>query len=345
MKVGQIALIGSFPPPYGGATIKNEILYNELIKNYTVTKIDTSKMGFKTILQIILTYLSLRYTRMIISVSSFSLIKLTKVFCKLSYKNMNKVSVFIVGGRFPEFFEKYGLNKDIYSNYKVIYVECIGMKEKLDKLGLTNVEVIPNFRSEYKSIENLQIHKDNNNFKIIFLSRISENKGIWTIIEACKILNSNQTKYSLDFYGPIDKEIECKFINEVNTVENIEYKGVFDSINQDVYKKLNEYHVLVLPTYHKGEGVPGILVESKIAAIPSIVSNINYNKETINHMIDGIVLNENTPIELAKSIEFMISNNSVRNKLAENSKLDSERFLINKYINRIIECKKDSKII
>lgn len=336
MRVRRISLIGSFPPPYGGATIKNEILYKEISKTYVVNKIDTSKIMLNTILKILATYLSPRYDTIILSISSFSLIKLTNIFHKISCKNMNKVSVFIVGGRFPEFFKEYRLDKDVYSKYKVIYVECIGMKQKLDNLGLTNVEVIPNFRSDYKQVNNLKLHKDNNNFKIIFLSRITEDKGIWTVIEACKILNNNQLKYYLDFYGPIDKDIEEKFIDEVNSIENIEYKGIFDSINQDIYKKLNEYHVLVLPTFHKGEGVPGILVESKIAAIPSVVSNINYNKETINHMVDGIILNENTPLELARALEFLIKNKRVRNEFSENSKLDSERFLINRYINRIM---------
>ena len=336
MRKSKALLIGSFPPPYGGATIKNEIMFNSLSKHCHVDKINTNKVNAMVIAKILLGFIPSKYDYILLSISSYSLIKMTKIFNLISRKKMKKVSVFIVGGRFPEFFEEFALDKNNYNNYKNIYVECYGMKAKLEGLGLENVDVIPNFRAKYIFKDESHNNKKKEDFKIIFLSRICEDKGIWIILEACRLLNSKGINYSMDFYGPIDSQIFERFNKEIKEVDNVNYKGIFDAINNDVYAKLKEYHVLALPTFHKGEGVPGILVESKIAGITSIVSNINYNCETIKHMDNGIVLNENNPIELAEWLIRISEDEKLRNELAKNAYKDSKRYLIENYIEKIL---------
>lgn len=332
----KYVLIGSFPPPYGGATIKNKILYDELSKYVNIKKINTHKISIITIMRIVKAFLFDKNNKMILSLSSYSLIKITKVFDLISRKRMKKVSVFIVGGRFPEILEEKKIDFSIYNLYSNIYVECEGMKEKLNKFGVTNVKVIPNFRKNYvlEKVENVIDEKE---FKIIFMSRICLDKGVLIIIDACKFLNELGIKYRVDFYGPIDERISEKFYREINTVNNVYYKGIFDSIKEDVYRKLSKYDLLLLPTFHRGEGVPGILVESKIAGITSIVSNINYNYETIRHLENGILLENNNSEELANWIIELSKNKILLERLKNNSLKDSKRYLIENYIEEILK--------
>ncbi len=82
--------------------------------------------------------------------------------------------------------------------------------------------------------------------------------------------------------------------------------------------------------------MPGILVESKIAGVPSIVSNLNYNAEIINDGVDGIVMNENNAIHLYNAISKLFSDRDLLTKMKYNAKADSVKYSIDAYIKIIL---------
>jgi glycosyltransferase involved in cell wall biosynthesis len=249
---------------------------------------------------------------------------------------LKKITVFVIGGIFHTCIREHKGNPYIYNQYKNIYVESCLIKESLDKFGFNNISVIPNFR-------NLPV---NNEFtdsppgkilRCVFMSKICEDKGIKIILEADKILKSTGTDYSVDFYGHIDNKIQNYFFSYIGKTSNLAYKNVieYENINS-ITDVLKNYDVLIFPTKHKGEGMAGILVESKIAGVPPIVSAWNYNEEIITHNNDGIVLKDNTPHELANTIINLSSDRKLLSKLRYNAYQSGKDFLIDGYIDDIV---------
>jgi glycosyltransferase involved in cell wall biosynthesis len=240
-----------------------------------------------------------------------------------------------MGGKSAEIIAKDKNYLKFVANYKKIYVEANGMKKELEDKGLRNVGIFPNCRSLPKNDLNVNEAIDNK-IRLVYFSQISEEKGADLVFEAANLLDRNEIEYEIDFYGPINEKFEEKFFSNIDNFSNVKYCGIFKADEEDVYEKLNQYDVLLFPTRWKHEGVPGILVEAKIAGIPSIVSQINFNAEIINDGSDGIVMNENSAPHLFNAINLLYSNRELLSMMKYNAKGDSINYLIDNYINNII---------
>ena len=228
--MNKVFYIGCFPPPFGGATIKNAVLYNELKKYMEISAFDTSYSKSSSLglyLKLLLFLFKNRNNKGIICISSLSLIKLTKFLQVFNKSILKKITVFVIGGIFHTCIREHIGNPYIYNQYKNIYVESCLIKESLDKFGFNNISVIPNFR-------NLPV---NNEFtdsppgkilRCVFMSKICEDKGIKIILEADKILKSTGTDYSVDFNGHIDNKIQNYFFSYIGNTSILAYKNVIE---------------------------------------------------------------------------------------------------------------------
>jgi glycosyltransferase involved in cell wall biosynthesis len=336
MSENSIYYIGSFPEPYGGATIKNQILFNALSKNLTVYRFNTSlnknESQIIMFLKLLLFLFRNRKKTGVICIASLSLFKLSNLLFKINKNIMNNSVVFVIGGIMPKMLVDQKQKIEIYKEYKKLYVETNKMKEDLNKLGLENVDVLPNCR--IRPSDRITTKPSEIGLKCIFLSRITQEKGINTILNVFNAIK-HQYGITIDFYGPIDPRIKEDFEESIKKNTIISYKGIFDSVNQNVYKLLSNYDVLLFPTQHKGEGFPGILTEAKIAGIPVIASDLNYNSEIINHGIDGIILKNNTENELKKSLMFLNNDREHMGKLRKGSFLSADKYFIDDYVQLI----------
>ncbi|MDU7215710.1 glycosyltransferase [Clostridium sp.] len=327
--------IGRFPGAIGGVTIKNELIYEELSSITKIDKFDTEvlkKNKIKGTVQLIQFIYKNRSRSGFIGVSNKSLIMLLNIINIITPTALKNIKVFVMGGNLHKYINSGRIIK-ILKSVNVLYVEVEKMKEELGKLGIRNVEVIPNCRK----LQNDRALKTNSNseFKFLFLSRISLEKGVNIILESNKLLK--ERNFTIDFYGPIDEAYEKEFINDINKSSNMIYCGQVNSNKINIYELISKYDCLLFPTLYKGEGFPGILAESKIAGIPSIVSDWNYNSDIVKNGFDGIVLTENTSECLANEMEKLINDKEQIEILRLNAYNSGENFLINKYLNTIID--------
>ena len=170
-----------------------------------------------------------------------------------------------------------------------------------------------------------------NELKCVFFSSICEMKGCMEIIEAAKKCPS----VLFYFYGFVNKEFQKYFYENVESLPNVYYKGVFQGSNLETYVELSEYDVLLLPTKYTTEGVPGIIVEAKICGLSIIASGNSHNKELIINNEEGLILKENNTDELFKAIQTYDKDRSLLQIHKENSKKSAERFYIDNYIGNI----------
>lgn len=339
MKQKKIFYIGSFPEPFGGATIKNEITFNELSKHISINKFNTSTINGKTNVikyaDLILFLIKNIKNKGIICVGSYSLFTLTKIMAVIKKSMLPSISVFVVGGIMPKLMKERKEDLSLYKLYKNIYVETEKMRVDLNNMGLYNVHVIPNCRP--KPDERSYYKPNNKKLKCIYLSRICKEKGVIKILDSFKSVDHLTEKVEVDFYGPIAGDIYNEFTDKISSLPNACYKGVINAAKENIYKILQEYDLLLFPTDHEGEGFPGILAESKIAGIPVVASNINYNGEIVNNLVDGVILEENSMEKLSYWIEKLVDDRDLLEKFRKNSFNSGEKYFIEDYSENIIK--------
>lgn len=315
--------MGSFPPPYGGVTLKNELLYNVLKDNVD--------MRIKKKFTLISTFEALCFgSRFILGVGHTKfLLLLSRCMAVMRPKAMRRSIVFAMGGNLADMVE--GKQKYIESlqHYRQIFVEPQGLLRRLQSMGLKNVSLLPNCRE--RPTGKFEPTDSNTPIKCVFFSRVTPGKGVDHILAAAKMLPTVQ----IDFYGPIDEKYANEFIEEINAMPNAAYRGLFKERGDALYQMLHAYDVMLLPSKWAFEGIPGALVEAKIAALPAIVSNICYNAEIVEDNVSGLVLKENTPAKLAEAIQRLERDPALVYSLKCGAKKSAEGYYIDQYTNEI----------
>ena len=330
----MIYYIGGFPPPYGGVTVKNRDLFEAISKKKKIKKIDLNKIKKINIIEMMKFLFALlnRKSVFIVGVAEHSREKLHKMLYVCNRTATNRSLVFIMGGTASTKICRSKEYKRITSSFKRVYVETIGMKKKLEKKGLKNIDYYPNCR--FKPYKKYEIkYNVSDPLNVVFFSLIQPMKGVDDVIEAAKLLPEIQ----FSFYGSIEKGYQEQFLHEVEKLNNVVYHGLFNGKNEDTYNELSKYDVLLFPTKWDTEGVPGILVEAKIAGLACVVSNKSYNSELIVDSEQGIVLKENNLNSLVQALKLLDSNRKLLYDLKRNNQLSSEKFFIETYLGNILK--------
>lgn len=186
-----------------------------------------------------------------------------------------------------------------------------------------NVVWLPNARKPEEKV------KRNNKFRkrFVFISRIVPQKGINEIIKASEILSDH---YTIDLYGPIDDRWYTPDFLEDSPVS---YKGVLKP--EQISEVLQQYDVLLLPSYFEGEGYPGIVIEALSLGIPVITTIWRALPEVIQNKDNGLLVPIKDSKNLAAAMEYFNEENySTFQKQAEisfqnyNSEIVFKKFTI-----------------
>ncbi len=197
---------------------------------------------------------------------------------------------------------------------KNVYTHEKGKKKKLLTFIFTHMDIL------FFEIKDLQkffskIHKDTYWFpnvrertqkpllpreykkRFVFISQVTQEKGIDEILEASLHVGES---YVIDIYGPIpDKKYSEKYFKNYN----IRYLGALKST--EVISVLDKYDVLLLPTFYKGEGYPGIIIEAYSLGIPVITTPWQGIVEVVEEEKTGIFVEIKNAESLVKAIKNM----------------------------------------
>ena len=142
--------------------------------------------------------------------------------------------------------------------------------------------------------------------QIIFVGRISKEKGIKTILDLSKKL-SNDINLLVVGSGPESEKI--KKLSE--TRNNVHYLGY--QTHENSIKLIRGSDMLIQPSLH--EGISTTILESMACKIPVITTNIGGNKELIKHKKTGILIKPNDSEELLSSIDMLFLDTKLKEKI------------------------------
>jgi len=185
--------------------------------------------------------------------------------------------------------------------FDCVYVELEKIKNDLQELGLDNVIYMPNFRNKNTLKEDELVYTASEPYRVCTFSRILREKGIEEAIEAVRQANAHfgRTVYTLDIFGMIEPVYQSRFDEIRSNFEPfISYKGIIDNAN--CTDELKTCFALLFPTFYKGEGFAGTIIDAFSAGVPVIATDWHYNAAIIHHLIDGIIYNTSNPELLGK---------------------------------------------
>ena len=325
--MSRITYLGSFPPPYGGVTVKNSLLFEIIASSTKMKKVDLSaaKRGNPIEVLRFIGEMILPSEVLVIGVSDSWRRRITGFLFRVHKKKMSRSALFVMGGaRLDDASYAHAL-----SGYRTIFVETDGMRRNYESMGLGNVRLFPNCRRRPAEPVVPTVHPGR--LSCVYFSLISEVKGASLVLDVARKLPD----VDFHFYGRIDPALSGDFISECEQLANVCYHGVFDSAGDDVIAELSQYDVHVFPSEYSNEGIPGVLVETKMAGVPTVASDWCYNSEIIQNGTEGYVIKHLDAETFAAAVSKLNSDRNLLLEMKHAALKSAERFYIDKYIGEV----------
>jgi len=141
--------------------------------------------------------------------------------------------------------------------------------------------------------------------RCVFVGQIKREKGVFDIIEAFGAGGA----FRCDFYGPIVARDREQFLSEISKSEALSYQGIADP--EKVGETIGRYDMLLLPTYHGGEGYPAVILEAFAAGVPVVTTRWRSIPEIVEDGVTGLLVHVESPGELRAAVERLAADHAL----------------------------------
>ena len=231
---------------------------------------------------------------------------------------------------------------DSFSQQDILIQNNICSPDKIIVLGngsLAGIDLTrfseDNFSSADKSALRLSLGLNEETNIILFLGRITEEKGVFELISAFKKIKHIENKALLvvgDFENKIEASIRAHA--ETSSLEKIIFTGYTNKPEQ--YIAIAD--VLCLPSYREGFGT--VVIEAGAMGVPTIGSRIYGLTDAIIDGVTGVLVEPKNVVQLTELLVSILEDKFLRKTLGENAKnralkeFDSKHFselVVNEY--------------
>lgn len=233
--------------------------------------------------------------------------------------------------------------------------------------GLTIPEILVNGEGNVKA-------KTNAIPVFLFLSNLIESKGVYVLLDACKILKDNGQKFRCVYVGGVSKQINIESfelsIHERGLEDCVKYVGPKYGEDKEAY--WNDADVFVFPTFYYNECFPLVVLEAMQHRLPVVTSNEAGIPDMVKdgqngYLVDAKVLKKNSSretlgslatdeereksrqfnairgAETARALELLLTNPDLRHQMGEAGYERYKRLYTQEvFENRMLECLKKS---
>lgn len=193
------------------------------------------------------------------------------------------------------------------------------------------IEVLPNA----VSIKESNIEKNVDKKTMIFLGRLHESKGLHEIIEACKILESENLAFDFRCFGAGEKK--DFFVGEMEKIlgEKFFYGGVISG--EEKWDELFRSDIFLLPSRY-GEGLPIAMLEAMAARCVPVASDVASVRAVVKNGENGFLVEPYNANQTADVLKNLLSDGFDRQTLRENArKTIEENYSMENYVQKLDE--------
>lgn len=202
----------------------------------------------------------------------------------------------------------------VYENTKVILLSW-NLYEDIAKLvKREQILICPNGIPKISETRN--IHECKNSVpRLFFLSNLIESKGVYVLLDACKILKEKGYKFICDFVGGETKEINRAVfesaVKEKNLDEYVVYQGPKYGNEKERYWDVAD--VFVQPTYE--DCFPLTIVEAMQHGKPVVSTDEGAIPDLVVDGMNGFVCERRNVDSLANALEILLKDKDLRVKM------------------------------
>ncbi|MDG1014227.1 MAG: glycosyltransferase family 4 protein [Flavobacteriaceae bacterium] len=349
----QVLVIGPFPEPIFGVSLSNMVLTNGLIrKGVKVKTINTSSSKAINSIQGEWNFKKLSFIKHYLQL--YKVLTSDVIYCTtgqtflgiLKYapfvllaKILNRKSiVHVKGGYLKSSYENMSYLKKIISKFILqLYSKGIVLSDSLrplldEFLDSENIFIQHNFIQQSLILPEKEVFKRKrfDSLKVIFLSNLIPEKGIYQFLDSLEYLNSKGTKFEAKIAGHIPNNHES-LKQRMHKIKNLEFIGVVQGNSKA--DLLSWGNIFCLPTYYSMEGQPisileamgfgNLIVTTKHAGIPDVCNKKN-----------GSFVEKGNVQSLVNELNYLTNNMSwvketCRFNLTQARKLYSEEAFVN----------------
>jgi glycosyltransferase involved in cell wall biosynthesis len=197
--------------------------------------------------------------------------------------------------------------------------------------GARRVVWYPNTRALSDADDNPD-HEAEECRRFVFVGLVRPVKGIQEIIDAGERLGGDVV---VDVYGPLRDGLSEETFEGL---ERVRYLGVLPS--DEVVSTMSQYDALLLPTYHEGEGYPGVVLEAFRAGLPVVCTRWQALPEVVDETC-GILVAPRNAEELHDAMERLIRDPALFKRLREGAKRRRDLFSSEVWAERFVEYCRD----
>jgi glycosyltransferase involved in cell wall biosynthesis len=214
-----------------------------------------------------------------------------------------------------------------------------------NELGFTseNAPVIPNWTASNYYID-IGITRDHCNIiakpQLLFLGWLEESKGVFDLLNACRILCNNKVDFHLIFAGNGTALSKAKlFVDNHNLTNYVTFCGWVDG-NKKI-DLLKNSQIFVLPSWN--EGLPNAMIEAMSAGLACVVTRVGMIPDYMVDKNNALIVEKKNPIALANALRLTICDFYLRKFISKNSfELAKSRFTLDNGVKLL--CETTSKI-
>lgn len=227
-----------------------------------------------------------------------------------------------------------------FKNLKVILLADTLYNDVCKYMNRKDVYICPNGIPETIELEK----KEHDGFHILFLSNMMREKGVWDLVDACKILKDKGLNFHCHFVGKWSDISEEAFNDRINALDLQKYVKAYGAkYGEDKNEFFQIADVFAFPTFYNNECFPLVLLEAMEQGIPCISCNEGGISGIIDDGQTGFVIPKNQPEVLAEKLELLINNHNLCNEMGKAGiKKFEQEFTLNQFERRITEILNDA---
>lgn len=163
---------------------------------------------------------------------------------------------------------------------------------------------------------------------ILSVGRLVEKKGLSDLIEACRLLRNQRTRFRCHIVGggPLEAQLTAQ-ISQAGLENEVELLGARPQ--EELVLLMRQATMFVLPCVvtESGDrdGLPTVLLEALASGLPSISTTVSGVPEIIEHGKSGLLVEQFSPAQLAEAIASLLASPSLRESLATRGRRKAER--------------------
>jgi glycosyltransferase involved in cell wall biosynthesis len=358
-QIKRILIIGPFPLPTTGVSIANQVVRDSLKSktDYRVEFVDTSyssfeeklgKLSFKKVMFYLL--LQLQFYRifnndiiyMTPGQTFYGVLKYA-LYVMVASLSRKRIIQHIHGnylGR--QYAQLSGVKKGIFKNILCRTDKGIVLSNSLKNnfspfLPANQIYELKNFVVdelffEDKTLEN----KDYHELKIVYLSNLITEKGIFELLECLKMLENESIPYSARIAGNIADENRELLTSYFNHLDATEYIGVVD-IHQK--QQLLEWsNIFVLPTYYIMEGQPISILEAMATGNLILTTAHAGIPDIFEEGKNGFFVQPRDPKSIFSQLQHITNNRQTIAEISRNNVVEArEHYRVSTFTQNLIE--------